>query len=337
VSEPSVHAPRAASARRDSSALRWLAFAGRAALAFGLLAFLIATLPSGALWTALSGVSPGVWLASVAAFLGGHVVNASKWRMLLRAAGVGAAPLQVVRAHAAGLFANLCLPSLVGGDVVRLGLLARDGQAGAVALATLADRVIDTAALVALAALGAAWLPSALDPTARAVLAGAAGALALGTCGALAALAAVPPERWPGPLEGLARKAREALGALLARPRVAAGAFALSFGVQGGFVAINIALARATGIEIAAAAWLLVSPLAKLTALVPVSLGGIGVREATYVVLLAPFGVAAGPAIAQSLLWQAVLIAGGLVAGGAALALGRHAATAPVVAQGGRS
>ncbi|HVP31940.1 MAG TPA: lysylphosphatidylglycerol synthase transmembrane domain-containing protein [Myxococcota bacterium] len=311
------------------SARRWLGVVGRAGVAIGILALLLSRLPTGALGAAVARVSPALWLASVAGFLAGHAVTAAKWGLLVWAAGATPTPREVARAHAAGLFANLCLPSLVGGDVVRLGLLVRGGhRTGPVALATLADRVIDTAALVALAALGAALLPTALDPAARAALLGGAALLAGATFGGLAALWLVPPARWPRPLDRAAHRAREALAELFDRPGVALVAFALSVAVQAGFVAINVALGRATGIEIATAAWLLVSPLAKLTALLPVSLGGIGVREATYVVLLAPFGVAAAPAVAQSLLWQAVLIAGGLVAGALALALGRRAASA---------
>ena len=42
--------------------------------------------------------------------------------MLLGASGVLPGYLESMRAHFAGLFANLCLPSLVGGDLVRAGL-----------------------------------------------------------------------------------------------------------------------------------------------------------------------------------------------------------------------
>ncbi len=49
--------------------------------------------------------------------------------------------------------------------------------------------------------------------------------------------------------------------------------------------------------------------------MLPVSFGGLGVREAAFAALVAPFGPES-LAVAQSLVWQSVLIAGGLAAGG---------------------
>jgi uncharacterized membrane protein YbhN (UPF0104 family) len=70
--------------------------------------------------------------------------------------------------------------------------------------------------------------------------------------------------------------------------------------------------------------WFLVWPLAKLAGLLPISLGGLAVREATLAALLAPFGVPIALGVVCSLLWQTVLIAGGLLGGLAWLGLGRR-------------
>jgi len=48
------------------------------------------------------------------------------------------------------------------------------------------------------------------------------------------------------------------------------------------------------------------------------------VREVALAGLLAPFGVASSLAVAQSLCWEVVLVASGLVAGAAAIATGAH-------------
>jgi len=112
------------------------------------------------------------------------------------------------------------------------------------------------------------------------------------------------------------------LDALFAQPGTALAAFVMSVLVQSSFVGLNIVLARAIGIEIEAAAWMLAWPLAKLIALLPVSLGGIGVREVALAAFLAPFGVEATLAVAQSLAWEGVLIGAGLVCGAFSLALG---------------
>jgi uncharacterized membrane protein YbhN (UPF0104 family) len=65
-------------------------------------------------------------------------------------------------------------------------------------------------------------------------------------------------------------------------------------------------------------------PLVSLLSLAPVSINGLGVREGSLVVLLAPLGVAAEEAITLALLWFSVFVAAGLAGGGCyLLPLGR--------------
>ena len=63
------------------------------------------------------------------------------------------------------------------------------------------------------------------------------------------------------------------------------------------------------------AVWAVAWPLAKIAAFLPVSLGGIGVREAALTGLLATFGVDPALAVAQGLLWRSGLMALGLLGG----------------------
>jgi len=57
----------------------------------------------------------------------------------------------------------------------------------------------------------------------------------------------------------------------------------------------------------------------------PLTQGGIGVREAALVALLAPFGAPIHLVLAAGLMWEAVIIVGGLIAGAVALPLRRAA------------
>jgi uncharacterized membrane protein YbhN (UPF0104 family) len=72
--------------------------------------------------------------------------------------------------------------------------------------------------------------------------------------------------------------------------------------------------------------WVLAWPLAKLAALLPITQGGIGVREAALVALVAPFGGAPALTMATGLVWEAIILAGGLIAGLASYLLGRTSA-----------
>ncbi len=304
---------------------RWLPFALRGALTLGVLAGLLWWLPTDELLAGMGRTGLPLWLGLVAGAAAGHAVAALKWRVLLRASGIDAPIPRVLGAHAAGLFANIWLPSLVGGDVVRAGLLARrDAQLAPLAAAGIADRLIDTFALILLAAAGLALTPEARSGAAWHLLEAAVGAVVLGGLAAPLALRFVDPRRLPPRLGRAVLRMRMAVAALLDQGGAALRALGLSLLVQGGFVWMNLPLARAIGIDLPPTGWLIVWPLAKVAALAPISLGGIGVREVAQVALLAPFGVAPTLAVAQSLVWESLMLALGLVAGLGWLALLRR-------------
>ena len=295
----------------------------RVAVSGALIAALLTWLSTTRILDELDRIRWAMWLAVVTLFLVGHAVSSMKWRMLVGGAGAPISRVVALRAHAAGLFANLCLPSIVGGDVVRAGLAVRTaGRLEAVTIGSLADRLIDTAALVGIAGCAAIVHPGLARGRLATLLVIIGLLLSLGVVSGLVLVRLMPADRLPGRLSQVATRVREALDALFAAPASAASALGISLLVQGGFVGLNIMLARSIGIELDAAVWMLAWPLAKLVALLPVSLGGIGVREVALAAFLAPFGVEAALAVAQSLAWEAVLVMAGLLAGVFTLVLG---------------
>jgi uncharacterized membrane protein YbhN (UPF0104 family) len=98
-----------------------------------------------------------------------------------------------------------------------------------------------------------------------------------------------------------------------ARRFALAGATVISLSVQAAFVLTNAWLARQVGVQTGLAAWFVAWPLSKLVAVLPISLGGIGVREAALVSLLAPYGAPRGAVLASGIVWQAILAVTGLV------------------------
>jgi len=290
----------------------------RLAVTAGIFAALFTFLPMADVWAAMSRTGWARWLGVVAAFGAGHAVAAMKWRGLLRAAGTPVDAVDALRAHGAGLFANIWLPSIIGGDVVRAGWIARRHGLAIPAVAGMVDRVLDLLALVLLAAIGAAW-SGEVGGGAATLLRGAAGFLAIGVVGGLAVLRWLRPEHVPAAVRSPAARALEIGDALFRQPGPALRALGLSLAVQFLFVCLNATLAAAVGIGIPLAAWLLAWPLAKIAALAPVSLGGLGVREAALAGLLLPFGVGGALAVAQGLVWQSVLFGFGAVAGAAAV------------------
>jgi uncharacterized membrane protein YbhN (UPF0104 family) len=294
------------SAPRGRLPLGWIVrLAGSAAV----LALTLWLLPAEAIWAAIRSVSPGLWLAVFAAYTGGHIVAALKWRMLASKDN-DLTIATALRAHAAGLAANLSLPGVAGGDIVRAAVAMRGARNGAhVAVGSAADRIIDTFALVFLAAVGA--LLSAAGRETFSLLSQVAVFLvaAVAAGGALLAVVRLAPNL---PFSALRRKLADVATEFTRRPWRLLACFALSVAVQALFVALTIAFAAQAGLDAPAAAWFFAWPLAKLVAVIPISLAGLGVREAALASFLAPFGAAPALVIAAGLMWQSIQFAAGI-------------------------
>jgi len=288
----------------------------RLLLSAAVVAAIAAWIPLGDFLAAMARVGAGLWCAVLACSIAAHLVAAAKWRVLLRACGARVGRIDALAAHGAGLFANNWLPSVVGGDVVRAAVLARrhPGLAAPV-VASIADRVIDLGASLGLAAAGVLASGSAESGPALPLLRWATVLLVLGSAAAGLLLWKLDLTRLPERLAGPLGRLREVSAALAAHPAGALAATLLSLAVQTALIALNLALARAMGIEAGLGPWLIAFPLAKIAALAPVSLGGLGVREAAQAALLAPFGVAVAPAMAEGFAWRTVLLGLGLVGG----------------------
>lgn len=288
----------------------------RAAVSITLLGLLFYFLPLGQVRDALGRLPAEVWLVVLAGFLLGHAVGITKWRMFVNAARGGLARVDATLCYSAGLFANLCLPSIVGGDLLRMALAGKLSRRPEAALwGGVMDRLTDLLSLAILVTAGgllvrggeSGWIGRVLTV---AVLVGVV-LVAL----VLPLLIRRPLARWPRRLRRPVGRGLVGLRQLRRRPGTAALGLVLSLGIQGSFVLLNALLGRSIGIEVDLAVWFLVWPLAKIASLAPISLGGLAVREASLAALLLPFGVPVARSVVCSLLWQTVLIAGGLMGG----------------------
>lgn len=258
------------------------------------------------------------WMLALLAFLVLHAVSALKWRFFLALVGARLPLANALHCHAAGLFANLCLPSLIGGDVLRAGLALRaTDRRTALVVGSVVDRVADLAALLSVTLVGlvlAPWARERLGGTGSLVTLGAA--LALGAvCGVVALrLAYARARRLPRKLGRKVVEVMRAVTVLQANPVRAVCGYLLAVVLQSGFVLVNVGLGERVGLDLPVALWFLLWPLAKIAAMAPLSFGGLGVREAAFSTLVTPFGDG-NLAFTQSLVWQTVLIAGGLACG----------------------
>jgi hypothetical protein len=110
-------------------------------------------------------------------------------------------------------------------------------------------------------------------------------------------------------------RVRVAILGVLRRPLLVLVAVGLGIILQASLVFMNAWLGDVCGLNLPIWAWLFAWPLAKIASMVPVSLGGLGVREAALVSLLVPFGAAAAAVVAAGLAFEAVIIIGGVASG----------------------
>jgi hypothetical protein len=244
-----------------------------------------------------------------------------------------------VRSLLVGIFFNNFLPSTVGGDLMRARDTAAHAGSGTGALATvLVERGSGILVLgfFALAAALSGTLGEGGAATSAAIAAGVLlAAFALFTLalrpGPLGSLRGAL-ERWRGGARGprLAAaidRAGRALGTLeaLARsPATLRATFWLAFALQANVVVHYWCVSQALGLGVPPGAFLLIVPIATVLLLLPVSVNGIGAREAVFTVLLGRHGV--GPAAALAFSWVAfgTVLAQG-VFGGVIYALRRRA------------
>jgi len=299
----------------------WIKFAVSATL----LTLIFVLLPWAKVWVALRQLPPTVWLGVWVGFALGHALGIIKWRLFVNAGRAALRGTDAAQCYAAGLFANLCLPSIVGGDVLRMAMASKLTRRPEAALwGGVLDRVTDVTALAILVTIGGLIARNTLPGWGSELLTVGIVLAVLFALGVLPFVLRRPIAWWPRKLRRPVARSLVALRRLARRPSTAVAGLLLSLAIQSSFVLLNAWLGYHIGVRVPLPVWFLVWPLAKVASLMPISLGGLAVREASLAALLAPFGVPLALGVLTSLLWQSVLIAGGLAGGLVWLILSRR-------------
>lgn len=273
-------------------------------------------LPVTEIWENIRELSFYSWLFVFVGFIFGHCLGALKWRMLINLEGRKLPVSTATRFYFTGLFANLFLPSLAGGDIVKAGLAIQyKKEKGVTIFGTFTDRLIDTASVVFIIVVAALFSPSFISESDQRIVFIMFILLAAISLTILV-LMMLPVHRISNNrLRIFLQKIRKVFSSVVKKPLKPAIAFLLSLTIQSIFILLTVYLASIISIHLPLIVWFLVWPLAKLTALLPISLGGIGVREAALAILLGRLSVPATEAVALGLIWESILIAGGILGG----------------------
>ena len=283
-------------------------FAVRTAVSVGILAVLLHRLDWHQLSGVLRGIRPGyVALAPVclaAAFLFGAV----RWHTLLSAMGISQSVRRCYAIYLIGHFYNMVLPGAISGDAIRISLCALNarGGIGGCTFAVLLERAGGMASLFVLGAVGALVISPAMADAlggapVRALPAVAAGILAAGgLCFWVGRR--IPARLYERRGRFIARAGELASRAASLTPRVLASFFVCSALFQMSDIVGTYFIARSLGVVLPFTLFLVVVPVVFVATLLPISLGGLGVREGAFVYLLGLVGVDASSALALSLL-----------------------------------
>ena len=253
------------------------------------------------LWALAQTASP-IWLiGALATYVVMIFASAWRWGLLLRAQRVALPFRTLTSSFLVATFFNNFLPSNIGGDVIRVTDTA--GAAGSKTLAAtivLIDRGIGLLGLVLVAAIGATFavrLTAGGDPV---------GAVVLWVACAVAAVVAVPALLLPNGVARLLRPLRrlhpewvdERIGRLTAAlhrfrqaPGALLGCFAGAVAVQALLVVFYLVTAIGLHIPIGFAELAVVIPISFVVQMLPVSMNGFGVREATFGLYFARLGL----------------------------------------------
>lgn len=266
-----------------------------------LLAYVLWTCRAGRALTHLRSLHPAYWLLVAAMVVLVLYLKTWRWRSLLVAQGItDLSHSRLLLIYAASFFWGLVTPSHIG-ELSKIAYLARFGHsANRTLLNSLLDRLFDVVVLVAYGTAGLAFFlyhrPSGGGLTLRWTIGGWT-LIAVGTAAVLliVLLARLRPA-WIEHARKLASDTwRELRGARRRYFVLAAAITLLAWGVQ---LAVYVAVGRALHLGISSAYLVAVVPAASFAAMLPVSVGGLGVREGTVVGLLHLVGVAPDLALA---------------------------------------
>ncbi len=255
-----------------------------------------------------------------------ELLAAFRWYILLRVQGVTLPPWRVGALFMLGIFFNMFMPGGTGGDVLKIYYLIKEmpqKKAGGL-LAVLMDRLIGLMALIIISSviigLQYNWLRT--NATSRHLtwvllvilfsgLSGIVFSFLISGFGLANKLPAKMPMRdvlidLAVAYNAYARAWPASLAALVA-----------SFGVHFASFFLFVCAARALDVHISTGALLTVMPIILTIASMPISVGGTGVREELFVLLLGPLcGISQAEAVSISLTGLMLSAAWGMIGGG---------------------
>jgi hypothetical protein len=288
----------------------------KATVSVGLLYLLFSRVDVSRLWSVARQASPA-WLGTaLVLYLAMILASAWRWGVLLRAQHVQLPYSFLTQSFLVATFFNNFLPSNIGGDVIRITDTAK--VAGSKTLATtvvLIDRGIGLLGLALMAATGASLMHRmAVGPVGPGMLWAGFGIGAM-----IATPALLMPETATKLLQPLRvfhqewvderlSKLTYALTRFKETPTALAGCFLGAVAVQAILVAFYLAIARSMHIPVGFAELAVIVPVSFIVQMIPLSVNGFGIREATFGFYFTRLGLPLESALLVSFMGAALIM-----------------------------
>jgi hypothetical protein len=295
---------------RSNNLILWI----RVFVSAGMLAFLFLRVPKEELSDLFSNWTRRDlnWLVAALATTAGAVVLAAvRWRQVLRTLGLKIGLYRLTMLHLAGQFVGNFLPTTVGGDVLRIRRLSRIIQDTPRTFASVViERLTGWIVLPLMTIAGMIINPGLMDL-------GAASSSAIFLAGAtlVVLLVIVWVAEHPrigrrltggGQTRQMLSGLHLGLGEFRKEPQEVIRLLGVGVLYQGALIVATALAARALSIDVSPTAWLAFAPVVLIAQVLPLSIGGLGVREGALVLFLGPLGVTDAEAILLGLLLYAI-------------------------------
>ncbi len=302
-----------------SSNLGWLKFLVKLAMTLACLGYVYFAVDMGGLLRAVRGLEAVYFLAAVGCWIVMVVLSGVRWAVLAHPLGLDPGWWPYIKLFLVGNFFNAVLPTFVGGDVVRGYYLSKQSrQLAAPSTTVIMDRNAGVGGLILVSIAASMIHDVGQDQRALQHF-----LILFGAAWAVANVAIF----WPFALRLIESLARTILGPRLGKradnllrtletyrshlPRFGAMVLFSAAIHMVGFSSVYL-VGVGLGLPLPFVVYLVLLPIVAIITLIPLSIGGLGVRETASLTLFAGVGLASEQSVALSLLWYLLVLTGGI-------------------------
>ena len=304
--------PLETDAPRKKSWKKWAWLAVKLLVTVGLMGWVVAQVDWPEFWTQLKNISLVLVLIVIVLRFLGVWISAVKWQQLLLIHKVDYPWTRLLRWYLVSLFLSQFLPSIIGGDAYRVYKTYRNETARVVSLlAIFNERASGMAALLLMGYIGAifSYLRTGNEFSGLVVIAGSIGlAVAIIGCAVVfgfGLMGKIADLKWcPKPIKSLIRYS----GDYRHHPGRIAVAAIISFGFHLNRVFVIWLLLYGLGVTVDFGELIIAAAVVNLVGVMPISLAGWGLVEASFIGVMKLYGVDATAALTTMLLMRVLIL-----------------------------